>query len=213
MGGRIGSRRIARLILCLSALLMASLWQGPALAIELPPPLEDIKDEIEEKIEDIKDEIEDIKDEVEPEIQDVEQEIQESGSQIPLQTQGIGDSDEESRDAGAQSRQSEPRSQQAEDDGDLGAIVGAGHGIGGPGGGGLSFFCTRGEALCYSVPIPIQQPVVEQPRAGGGLEFTGLDLQRAIAVFFIFAGAGTILLAWDARSRAALIDRRGSAVG
>jgi predicted DNA-binding transcriptional regulator len=215
MGGRIGSRRIARLILCLSALIMASLWQGPALAIDLPPPLEDIKDEIEEKIEDIKDEIEDIKDDVETEVQDLEQEIQESDSQIPLQTQGIGDSEDEkrSRDAGAQSRQSEPRSQQAEDDGDLGAIVGAGHGIGGPGGGGLSFFCTRGEALCYSVPIPIQQPVVEQPRAGGGLEFTGLDLQRAIAVFFIFAGAGTILLAWDARSRAALIDRRGSAVG
>jgi predicted DNA-binding transcriptional regulator len=219
MGGRIGSRRIARLILCLSALIMASLWQGPALAIDLPPPLEDIKEDIEEKIEDIKDEIEDIediKDEIEPEIQDVEQEIQGSSSQIPLQTQGIGDSEDEqsrSQDGGAQSERSEPRSQQAEDDGDLGAIVGAGHGIGGPGGGGLSFFCTRGEALCYSVPIPIQQPVVEQPRAGGGLEFTGLDLQRAIAVFFIFAGAGTILLAWDARSRAALIDRRGSAVG
>ncbi|MGH2572777.1 MAG: hypothetical protein ACRDGU_04750 [Actinomycetota bacterium] len=209
MDGRIGSRRIARLILCLSALLMASLWQGPALAIELPPPLEDIKDEIEEKIEDIKDEIEDIEDEVEPEVQDIEQEIQESSSQIPLQTQGIGDSENE-RDAGAQSR-SEPRSQQAEDDGDIGAVVGAGHGIGGPGGGGLSFFCTRGEALCYS--LPIQQPVVEQPRAGVGLEFTGLNLQRAIAVFFIFAGAGTILLAWDARSRAVLVDGRGSAAG
>lgn len=210
MGGRMGSNRIARLIVCLSAFLLASLWQSSAWAIDLPPPLEDVKEKIKEKIEEIKDKL------PPPPDPDIEQQFRESDSQIEQiqqQLEGIGGSAEGGRRSqDTQSRQSNPRSQsqQAEiENGDLEEVVGGGHAIGGTGNGGLSFFCTRGEAMCFAQPLP--QVVVEQPRAGGGLEFTGLDLQRAIAVFLIFAGAGTILLAWDARSRAALIDSKGSA--
>jgi hypothetical protein len=204
MGGRMGSNRIARLIVCLSAFLLASLWQSSAWAIDLPPPLEDVKEKIKEKIEEIKDKLPPPPDE-----RDIQQQFEEFGSQIQQQVEGIGGSAEgdrrRSRDARSRSEGSDPRSQQADGrDGDLEDVVGGGQGIGGMATGGLSFFCTRGEALCFA--LPIAPPAVKQPKTGGGLEFTGLDLQRAIAVFFIFAGAGTILLAWDARSRAALID-------